>query len=269
MGETFPLAEPDAQGRGDLGSEWMAFRVSSKCVATLASMLDNARHGWRKAYLDAQQGIIMLMAPSRAHETTGHGVDRIMGNLCDAAGVPCEGFKSTRLRRPVDPKNTGPEPDCAFHLGRKAVAYRKLAADGASADAGDAFLTENPPDLVVEVEATFLDSAKLSKYHELEIPEVWRTTGDAFERAVTVEMLSMKGEGYARVDESPVLGLNRDAVAALINEPAKNMFPGSPYEAAILSAAKIVRACAVVRGDCFSAVQPGSGRRGRDAGPTP
>ena len=232
---------PVVRGRGDLGSEYEAYRMPGEQVARLAGMLDNVRHGWRRAYLDATRGFILFMAPSRSHETTGGGLDRIMGALCDAAGLPHEPLKSTRLRLPDDPPNTGPEPDCAFYLGEKALAFEQSMVDGGGT-AADRFVVDNPPDLVVEVESTFLDPAKTAKYHELGVGEIWRTKGDVADRSVTVTMLALDDDGYAPADESPSLGLHQSVIEDLMNQPGKRMVPGSPYEAAVQEAAETVRA---------------------------
>lgn len=246
MNDALPLDRPVAVGRGDLGSEYRAYRLPGECVAGLSAVIDSVRNGWRRAYLDAKRGIIMLMAPSRAHESAGASVDNVLIDACRAAGLQYTLLRSTRLRRPEDPPNTGAEPDCAFYFGEKALAYQRLIESGRSAEAGDRFVLEHPPDLVVEVEATFLDAEKLAGYQELGVPEVWRTRGDAFERKVVVEMFGLStGGGYASADESPALGLHKDVIAALINAPDKMMTPGSPYAEGITAAAKSIRAHAV------------------------
>ena len=153
-----------------------------------------------------------------------------------------ESFGATRLRRPGDPPNTGPEPDAAFYIGAKAPAYAD-AAQGPDPDgACDQFVMENPPDLVIEVESTHADEHKLTAYRGLGIAEVWRTQGTQSARNVSVRILKSTSSGYKNVPTSPVLGLSGPEIAQLINAPEKNaMRPDSPYARAVHGAAKKVQ----------------------------
>lgn len=228
---------------GDLGSEYSLYRRTPEQVRLLAQSLDTLRAGCRRALFDAAEGLILLMSPSRAHEVTKTATERVLDALCGAAGVVFESFGATRLRRPSDPPNTGPEPDAAFYIGAKAAAYA-AAAQGEDPDgACDQFVMENPPDLVVEVEATHADEHKLAAYQRLGVGEVWRTQGTQAARNIRVRILKLTGAGYDSVPVSPALGLRGAEIAQLVNAPEKNaMRADSPYAQAVRSAAmKVLR----------------------------
>lgn len=236
------LGAAEYTGRGELGSEYSLYRRTPEQVCLLAQSLDTLRAGCRRALFDAAQGLIMLMTPSRSHEVTKTAAERVLDALCGAAGVGFESFGATRLRRPGDPPNTGPEPDAAFYIGAKAPAYAD-AAQGPDPDgACDQFVMENPPDLVVEVESTHADEHKLAAYQRLGVAEVWRTQGTQSARNVSLRILKLTGSGYKNAPASPALGLRSSEIAQLINAPEKNaMRAGSPYAQAVRGAAKKVQ----------------------------
>lgn len=235
------LGMAEYTGRGALGSEYSLYRRTPEQVRLLARSLDTLRAGCHRALFDAAQGLIMLMAPSRSHEVTKTAAERVLDALCGAAGVGFESFGATRLCRPGDPPNTGPEPDAAFYIGAKAQAYAE-AAQGPNPDSAcDQFVMENPPDLVLEVEATHADEQKLAAYQRLGVAEVWRTQGTQSARNVCVGILKLTGSGYKNVSASPALGLHQTEIAQLINAPEKNaMRTDSPYAQAVHGAAKKV-----------------------------
>ena len=205
---------------GDLGSEYGVFRnLHSDIVTRLADGMDTVKMGFRKAMFDAKQGIVVLMSPSVANETTVRKIDRDIGDLCNAAGVRHVSLGRTRLRLPEEPKNTGIEPDCAFYIGKQADAYASLRAQhGEQVDAAaDEFLRRNHPDLVVEVEVTHADHEKMERYRTLDIPEVWRTKGAAVAGDVEVTMYALQDDGYVQTDTSPTLGTTHKEIADLIN----------------------------------------------------
>ena len=207
------LGAAEFTGRGALGSEYSLYRRTPEQVCLLARCLDTLRAGCRRALFDAAQGLILLMAPSRSHEVTKTATERVLDALCGAADLGFESFGATRLRRPGDPPNTGPEPDAAFYVGAKALAYAEAAQSADPDGACDLFVMENPPDLVVEVEATHADEHKLAAYRRLDVAEVWRTRGTQSARNVSVRILQLPATGYAEVAVSPALGLGAEEIA--------------------------------------------------------
>ena len=235
------LGAAEYTAHGELGSEYSLYRRTPEQVRLLAQSLDALRAGCRRALFDAAAGVILLMAPSRAHEVTKTATERVLDALCAAAGVGFESFGATRLRRPSDPPNTGPEPDAAFYIGAKAAAYAEAAQGQHPDSACDQFVMENPPDLVVEVEATHADEHKMAAYQRLGVGEVWRTQGTQSARNVRVRILALTGTGYACVHASPALGLRGAEIAQLVNAPEKNpLRTDSPYAQAVRNAAQKV-----------------------------
>ena len=235
------LGAAEYTAHGELGSEYSLYRRTPEQVRLLAQSLDAVRAGCRRALFDAAEGLILLMTPSRAHEVTKTATERVLDALCGAAGMGFESFGATRLRRPGDPPNTGPEPDAAFYFGAKAAAYAEAAQSEDPDGACDQFVMENPPDLVVEVEATHADEHKLAAYQRLGVAEVWRTEGTQSARNVRVHILQLTDAGYSSIPVSPALGLRGPEIAQLVNAPEKNaMRTDSPYAQAVRSAAKKV-----------------------------
>ena len=264
------LGAAEYTAHGDLGSEYSLYRRTPEQVRLLALSFDALRAGCRRALFDVAEGVILLMTPSRAHEVTKTATERVLDALCAAAGVDFESFGATRLRRPDDPPNTGPEPDAAFYIGPKAAAYAE-AAQGQDPDgACDQFVMENPPDLLVEVEATHADEHKMAAYQRLGVGEVWRIQGTQSARNARVHIWKLTTAGYRCVPVSPALGLRSAEIAQLVNAPEKNpLRTDSAYAQAVRSAArKVLRRIEEVAPPSASMAQRSQTREppGEDAG---
>ena len=154
---------------GPLGSTIHVIRADPETVVALAAI------DWNQAFprvcLDPIRGVITLMAPSRLHDELASALDHVVDVAASALTGAVKGLLSARLREPDSPPGTGLEPDCAFHVGPKARAYRQALAVGK--EAADAFFDQNAPDLVVEVEITNADESKIERYAELGVRELW------------------------------------------------------------------------------------------------
>lgn len=134
---------------GSMGSEYVRFRLDPEAVPLLTEKFD-----WnllaRRVFIDPVTGFVDLMTPSSTHERFSRGADRVMDAIA-RRGRPVASLGSTRWRRPEDPTNTGAEPDACYYLGDRAERLDKI--DPLDEDEHDAFALENPPDLVIEVDA--------------------------------------------------------------------------------------------------------------------
>ena len=179
---------------GPLGSAVHVLHASPATVAELAAV-DWNRH-FRRVWLDAARGLIVLMAPSGLHE----GLTGILDQIADIAGSSLtgasKGLRNTRLRRPEEPPGTGMEPDAAFYVGARARAYRDALAEGEAA--ADAYVERTAPDLVVEVEITHADEGKIGRYAELGVRELWRFEGRKGSRDLRADFLALARGGPPR-----------------------------------------------------------------------
>ena len=160
--------------KSSVGSKYLAFRADRETVLTFADL--QLGQFFRRMVLDPARGLVMLMAPDRVHEDTRGHLERVVDGVAALLELSRVPLGSTRLRRLLDPRNTGAEPDCCFYLGANAVAYRQARARGV--EAADRYVLHHPLDLVVEVGVTHEDRSKHDFYRDLGVAEYWqiRTT---------------------------------------------------------------------------------------------
>jgi len=199
---------------GPLGSTVHVLRADADTVAALAAV-DWNRH-FRRVCLDPVRGLVVLISPSRPHESlTG-----IFDDIVDAAGSALAGvsnkLRSLRLRGQGEPPGTGMEPDCAFYVGERARGYFAACDEGETA--ADAFVECTAPDLVVEVEITSADAGKAERYAEMGVRELWRMHGRKGSRELRAEFLALRpGSEPRQLDASEVLtGLTPDDVCEAV-----------------------------------------------------
>ena len=188
---------------GPLGSTIHVLRADAGTVVELAAIDWN--RSFRRVCLDPVRGLITLMAPSRLHDELARALDHIVDVAASALTGSVKGLLSARLREPSAPPGTGMEPDCAFYVGEKAMAYRTALADGK--EAADAFFDENAPDLVVEVEITSADESKIERYGDLGVRELWLLQDPEGSGAPRTEFLALRPRtAPQRLSSSNVLG---------------------------------------------------------------
>ena len=154
---------------GPLGSTVHVLRADASTIVELASIDWN--RSFRRVCLDPVSGLIVLMTPSRLHEELSTILDHIVDIAASSLEGAVKGLLAARLREPGAPPGTGMEPDCAFYVGERARSYQAALAKGE--DAADAFFAKTPPDLVVEVEITSAARAKIARYADLGVRELW------------------------------------------------------------------------------------------------
>jgi len=187
---------------GSMGSEYRSFHIDPEALPLFKDFDWNSLA--RRVFIDPVTGLIALMTPSSQHEGYAGGADRLVEALDRKYNLRAILLRSTRWRRSSDPKNTGAEPDASFYLGDKAErrAYARLAGE----EALEAFEAATPPDLVVEVEHSRGDEAKLRFYRELGVPEMWRIDIADARREVVILNLQAP-DGPAALSASTVLPL--------------------------------------------------------------
>jgi Uma2 family endonuclease len=96
------------------------------------------------------------------------------------------------------------EPDSCFYTRNRERVRGKVRID---------LDVDPPPDLVVEIDITSPSLGKLPIYARIGVPEVWRYDEGR------VEILALRGEGYAEVTESTILPpLTREDLQFLIDQ---------------------------------------------------
>ena len=220
---------------GPLGSTIHVIRADAGTVTELAA-IDWNRH-FRRVCLDPVRGLITLMSPSYSHEDLALILDQIVDIAGSALGGRSKGLRSTRLRGPGDPSETGMEPDCAFYVGERARGYFQARREGQAA--AEAYVERVVPDLVVEVEITHADEGKAERYADIGVRELWRLHGRKGTEDLRAEFLALDSESAPRkIDASRVLeGLTPDDVC----EAVDGVRCGENYDERREAVARVVR----------------------------
>ena len=196
------MTESSTSFVGPLGSTIYHLRADAGTVAALAGLDWTSR--FRRVWLDPVRGVVVLMSPSRLHEDLTGVFDDIVSAAASVLGRASKKLRSVRLRGEEEPRGTGMEPDCSFYVGERARAY--LEALARSEGAADAFLEENAPDLIVEVEITHADKGKIARYADLGAREFWQLRGKRGEETLSADFLALRrGERPRPLEASLVL----------------------------------------------------------------
>ena len=139
--------------------------------------------------LDPARGLVLLMSPARGHERASEIAGDAIKGMAALLEIPLVSLRSARWRKRSDPPNTGPEADCCFYVGDRA--RRDLAAEAESEATTDRFLLDDPPDLVVEVGVTHVDSEKLAVYQDRGVPECWQLDRDREGRTQDIRFVAL------------------------------------------------------------------------------
>lgn len=107
----------------------------------------------RIAYLD---GVLELMAPSKAHEGIKKRIARLLEYWAITEGIRLGAFGSTTLKRRKG--RAGAEPDECYVVNRSEMS--------------------SVPDIAIEVNWSASGLDKLELYHRLGVPEVWLWEND-------------------------------------------------------------------------------------------
>ncbi len=169
------------------GSPYWAFLADHEFVVRLAA--SDIQKAFRRVTLDPVRGLVLFMSPARAHERASELAGDVIKGFASFLGVAGVSLRSMRWRRPSDPPNTGPEPDCCFYVGGHANAY--LAAEKRGESEAEQFVLDNPPDIVVEVGVTHLDEQKMDAYRDRGVPEYWQVEREQGDATPSVRIMSL------------------------------------------------------------------------------
>ncbi|MEG4169551.1 MULTISPECIES: Uma2 family endonuclease [unclassified Microcoleus] len=123
-----------------------------------------AEIGDRQIRLRYNRGHLEIMVPSPEHERFKQVLGRFVETLAEELEVRIEPLGSTTFKRP---ELSGVEPDECFYIQNISAVKGKKRID----------LTQDPPDLVVEIDITSRSENTLQVYADLGVPEVWIYNG--------------------------------------------------------------------------------------------
>ncbi|MEG4322143.1 MULTISPECIES: Uma2 family endonuclease [unclassified Microcoleus] len=131
------------------------------------------------------QGVLEIIMPSDLHETVNCLLKRIVTALTEELDLKIKGFGSTTLNR--EDLKQGAEPDSCFYIQNvDRILGKRLDIS-----------IDPPPDLVIEVDITSPSSNRFVVYTQLEIPEIWRYSGES------VQIYQLQNQQYVTCDRSP------------------------------------------------------------------
>ena len=139
----------------------------------------------RMAY---DQGTLYLMSPSKRHERVSELLSQLVVEWALAKSIEFQSCGSVILRR--DDLEKGLEPDKCFYLQHEAAVRDQDELD---------LSIDPPPDLVIEVEVTYLSERKLTIFAAIGVPEVWRWRNE------TLQVLRLERNRYIEVRQSRAL----------------------------------------------------------------
>ena len=139
----------------------------------------------RAARLTYDRGTLEIAMPLEDHEFALRLIELFIRILVVEMGMKLKTMGSTTMdRKELD---RGAEPDCAFYIqNQPIVAGRKVD-----------FVSDPPPDLVVEVDITRTDIDKNRLYSAMGIPEFWRYNGQEW------RIYQLVDGAYQDCDRSP------------------------------------------------------------------
>ena len=259
------MTGPATSHVGPLGSAVHVLHADPATVAELAGVDWNRR--FRRVWLDAVRGLIVLMAPSRLHEDLSEFLGRIVDEAGGTLTGASKGLRHTRLRRSEEPPGTGMEPDAAFYIGARARGYRDALVEGEAA--ADAYVLGTAPDLVVEVEITHADEGKIERYAELGVRELWRFEGRQGSRELRAGFLALAaGEPPRALVASYVLpGLTPDDVCEAVDGIRLSLTSAERMDVVARIVRRRQRASARVREEEAPPYAPGPAGRPEAAAP--
>lgn len=167
----FPDSKHLTVHKNNLGSPYVAFEAESDIIRALAGR--DIVNAFRRVVLDPVQGLVMLMTPSARHEGLKEELDEVVKAVATQLGVKKINLHSTRWKSESGDKNTGGEADNCYYLGNKVSDYDDACDEGSD----EAFVGQNPPDLVVEVTISNFDDKKIAAYRSLGVSEYWQVKG--------------------------------------------------------------------------------------------
>lgn len=119
----------------------------------------------RAAKVHYYQGILEIMTPLEAHESSSENIGILIHIITEELNLNIKSLASTTLKIPE--KKTGAEPDKCYYIKNEPAVRGKTVN----------LNQDPPPDLVLEVDITHTDINKKQLSQEMQVPEFWRYNG--------------------------------------------------------------------------------------------
>ena len=119
----------------------------------------------RAASVHYYQGILEIMTPLEAHESSSENIGVLIHILTEELNLNIKSLASTTLK--IAEIKTGAEPDKCYYI------KNEPAVRGKTVDLNQ----DPPPDLVLEVDITHTDINTNQLYQDIKVPEFWRYNG--------------------------------------------------------------------------------------------
>ncbi|WP_414620721.1 Uma2 family endonuclease [Calothrix sp. CCY 0018] len=128
----------------------------------------------RAARIHYYQGVLEIMTPLEAHESSSENIGILIHILTEELNLNIKSLASTTLKIPN--KKAGAEPDkCYYIKNEPAVRGQTVNLE-----------IDPSPDLVLEVDITHTDINKKQLYQDIQVPEFWRYNG----KKITIYVLN-------------------------------------------------------------------------------
>ncbi|APB32925.1 Uncharacterized protein conserved in cyanobacteria [Gloeomargarita lithophora Alchichica-D10] len=155
----------------------------------------------RATRLVYDRGTLEISMPFETHEFFVRMIERLIVCLVSEMGQKLKTMGSSRLDYPN--LDRGAEPDNAYYLANQPkVKGRRVN-----------FMTDPPPDLVVEVDISPSKINKLALYSSMNIPEFWQFDGEK------IKFYTLQKNAYEEVEISPSFPkLTKDIIYRFLDE---------------------------------------------------
>ena len=138
----------------------------------------------RAARVHYYQGVLEIMTPLEAHESSSENIGILVHILTEELNLNIKSLASTTLK--IAEKKIGAEPDKCYYIKNEPIVRGKTVN----------LNQDPPPDLVLEVDITHTDINKKQLYQDIKVPEFWRYNG----KSLTIYILNQ--EEYQESEKS-------------------------------------------------------------------
>ncbi len=128
----------------------------------------------RAARIHYYQGVLEIMTPLEAHESSSENIGILIHIFTEELNLNIKSLASTTLKIPN--KKAGAEPDKCYYIKNEPAVRGQIVN----------LEIDPPPDLVLEVDITHSDINKKQLYQDIQVPEFWRYNG----KKITIYVLN-------------------------------------------------------------------------------
>ncbi len=198
---------------GSLGSDVFALRGGNPRV--LKALVVEVADRFRKCWYDLTGGVAVFVVPSFAHESTSAEARDLVKALCRSLSLAVVEMASTTTQSEDETKRV--DPDQSFLIGERAERYLKLR-DSRGLNTARASVTDQPPDLAIEVEHTHHDPQKVAVYQAAGVKELWDLATDARRHQPVIYDLQAEGGPRSVAVSQIVPGVHTNRLPAALTE---------------------------------------------------